>query len=239
MVDILEWPSFHLVPGNCAVNPVPFTRSGGRALGGQRPATRTDRGWWNVVLENITIRNQDQRRTWNAIRTMLSGSAGLIAVPAWSFDSAPYVDGGDHRGRPILTPHSDDASFGDGAHYQQRRIVVRMAEDAPIGATQCKLEIVEAEQNLVGVRFSYDHALYETGHAIEAEGDFWTVRLSTHVRATIPAGAELEFDMPTCLCRLAEDRGMDLRLGSAKIDTVSVAFEEATDYWSNKAAGLI
>lgn len=236
MDDVLVWPASHLPPRASRVSPMPFTRSGGRSLSGLRPSVRTDRGWWSIVLTDIPVWTVAQRRTWNAIRQHLGGTAGVIAVPAWSFDSAPYADGADHRGRSILTPHSDDAMFSDGTGYQQGRIVVRMAETVPIGATQCVLNVVHAAGDLSGVRFSYDHALYETGPAIEIDGPLWTVPISMPCRYEIPAGAELNFDMPTCLCRLADDRGMEIDLDASDFTHASVAFVEATDVWSNLAA---
>ena len=52
------------------------------------------------------------------------------------------------------------------------------------------------------------------------------------VRAPIPAGAALEFSLPTCLVRLASDREMDVNFSVNKIDKRDVAFVEAADYWS-------
>jgi len=59
------------------------------------------------------------------------------------------------------------------------------------------------------------------------------------IRQTIPAGADLEFDNPTCLVHLASDNGMDIPQDAiGKTSLVNVNFVEATDYWSRLALGL-
>ena len=108
-----------------------------------------------------------------------------------------------------------------------------------IGATVIKLRIINADANLVGVRFSYNHALYETGPVISVDGDIWEVPISPTVREVIPHGADLEFDRPTCLCRLTEDRGMDGGINPDHFEQRSVSFVEANDYWNDLALGLI
>lgn len=227
----LVWPHKLLTPAEIQLNIVPFTRSGGRSIGGIEPVTRTDRGFWTISLGRILLHTRAQRQAWNAIRVMLGGRAGLIAVPAWSHDSAPYVSG--EREFPLFVPHSDGSTFSDGTSYRQRRIVVNNANAVAVGATSIRLQILQADANLAGVRFSHNHALYETGPAKLIEsGGYWTVPITPAARAAIPAGAALEFEEPTCLCRLADDRGMDTSLNASMIDEVSAAFIEATDQWS-------
>lgn len=230
--DAPVWPAKVLVPNKIIPAIVPFTRSGGRALNGQERVTRTDRGFWSIGYENITLHEVGQRRSWSAIRTLLSGRAGLIAVPVWSFDTAPWP--GSDRDY-VTVPHSDDATFSDGSQYRQRRIDIKMAAAAAIGDTTITLQLVSADTDLTGIRFSYRHALYETGPVVSVGGDEWQVRVFPSVRAAIPAGADLECDLPTCLCHLASDRGMDVSLEGAGFDVVSVSFVEATDYWNDAA----
>lgn len=229
MADPLVWPICTLTPGDVSADLVPFTRSGGRSLGGLEPATRTDRGFWSVTLNSIIVNSRARQQTWQAIRTMLGGRAGTIAVPIWSYGSAPFVDGVKSA---LRIPHSDGSTFSDGSQYRQCRISVKCADAVAMGATSIRLQIINADANLVGVRFSYEHALYETGPATKIDGAYWTVPIFPAARAAIPAGADLEFDLPTCLCRLADDRGMD-RLDDLikRSASSSIAFVEATDQW--------
>ncbi|MDX0275754.1 hypothetical protein GOC21_17690 [Sinorhizobium meliloti] len=237
MAEFTFWPANLLPPKEIAANPVPFTRSGGRTINGLERAIRTDRGFWSVDLNGVLLHTKAQRRTWNAIRTFLSGRSGLIVVPVWSWDTAPFSSGNIEPS--IGVPHSDQTPFSDGTLYSQGSIAVRCAATAEIGATSVSLKILSAEADLSGVRFSYNHALYETGPAISVSGQTWTVPVFPAVRATIPAGADLEFNLPTCLVRLADDRGMDVSMNPSRISEHSVSFVEATDYWSDLAAGLI
>ncbi|MDO5895125.1 hypothetical protein [Agrobacterium sp. Azo12] len=237
MADILVWPKDLLTPLTCEPRVIPFSRSGGRSLGGFDPAVRTDRGFWSIELSDVPVSSVAQRRTWLAIRTALGGRSGLIAVPAWSQDVAPYASGMFEE--PVFVPHDDDTPFSDGSLYRQGAIAVQSVGETAIGATVIKLRVINAEDNLVGVRFSYQHALYETGPAIDVDGDVWTVPLSTTIRATIPDGADLEFDNPTCLCHLASDDQMGALVDPVPFERRSVSFIEANDYWNQLALGLI
>lgn len=234
-MTILHWPICVLRPQSASANLVPFSRSGGRTLGGIEPSTRTDLGFWDIQYSNVVMsnKNRDQWQTWNAIRQRLGGRAGLIAVRVRSSLSAPYVSG---KFEPVIdTEHSDDAPFDDDTPYVQGAISVVTDGVTPVGATSIRLRIINAAANLVGVRFSWNHALYETGPVTSVDGDIWTVPISPSVRELIPAGADLEFDQPTCLCHLAEDRGMDIDQNAVgKFSQPSVSFVEAVDYWNQQ-----
>lgn len=233
MAEIITWPLCTLTPQTASADLVPFTRSGGRTLGGVQPSTRTDLGFWSITYTNVVLQNRHraQWQTWNAIRQKLGGRSGLIAVRVRSSLSAPYASG---KFEPVIdTEHSDDAPFDDDTPYVQGAISVVTDGVTPVGATSIRLRIINADDNLVGVRFSYNHALYETGPVTSVDGDIWTLPISPSVRELIPAGADLEFDQPTCLCHLAEDRGMDIDQNAVgKFSSPSVSFVEAVDYWN-------
>jgi len=240
MPDIIEWPFCLLTPRQIQANVVPFTRSGGKSLGGVEPVTRTDLGYWAIDYASVAIQNRyrDQWRTWQAIRQKLGGRSGLIVVRVPSSLSAPYESG---RFEPVVDlPHSDESFFDDDTSYEQGAISIVTDGNTPLGATTIRLQIIKAATDLVGVRFSYNHALYETGPAMDVDGDIWTVPISPPVREFIPSGASLEFDRPTCLCHLSEDRGMDIQQDAiGKTASPNVSFTEATDYWNQLALGLI
>ena len=231
--SIIVWPLCVLRPQSASANLVPFSRSGGRTLGGVEPSTRTDLGYWAIDYTNVIMsnKNRDQWKTWHAIRQKLAGRPGLIAVRVRSSLSAPYASG---KFEPVVeSEHSDDSLFDDDTPYTQGAISVVTDGVTPVGATSIRLRIINAAQDLVGVRFSYNHALYETGPVTSIDGDIWAVPISPSVRELIPAGADLEFDQPTCLCHLAEDRGMDIDQNAiTKFSQPSVSFVEAVDYWN-------
>lgn len=232
------WPSV-LEPAQILPNPVPFTRSGGRSLGGLQRSIRTDRGYWSIEYRSVALHDRSRRAAWNAIRTWLSGTSGLVAIPVWSFDSALAVS--ESNVGLSLVPHSDGTGYEGGHFYSQPSIIVQASVVAEIGDTSISLRLVHGVEGLEGIRFSYNHALYETGSVInideDAEGGaVWTVPVFPAIRATIPADAYLEFDLPTCLVRLAADREMDVSLSPGRFDLVNVSFVEAADYWSDLAA---
>lgn len=234
---IINWPAKLLRPASAIAAPAAFSRGGGNSLGGIGRNVRTDRGFWNITLTNVSVRSSAMRRTWNAIETDLTGKAGLIAVPVWSFDSAPYASG--HRERPILTTHDDGTPFDDGSEYYQGAIDIEMASFAPLSSTVVQLRLINAA-SAAGIRFSYQHALYKTGRILSQTGDdVFQVPIFPAIRQAIPAGAQLECDMPTCLVHLADDRGMDISLNNTEIDTATVEFEEAVDFWNDLARGVI
>lgn len=233
MFDAMVWPHRILPPADIAANPVAYSRSGGRSLGGLERVTRTDRGYWSIDLLNITLGNPAQRRTFNAIRTKLAGRGGYIAVPVRARESAPWPDG-VLRDFALVT-HSDGTRFSDGSKYRQRTIDLQMNVAAALGASVVLLRLVRGAADLSGIRFSYRHAMYETGPAIAIEGDVWQVPIVPSIRAAIPAGADLEADLPTCLCHLASDDAMGSGVSVPYIDRVSVSFVEAVDYWNDLA----
>ena len=227
------WPASVLRPLQIRANPVFFSRSGGTTLGGIRRTTRTDRGHWSIAYGGVPLSTEAQRRAWNSIRTYLAGSAGLLAVPAWSFDTTPWP-AGSTQGYDTVTADSDPP-FGAGSTYSSPAVEVEMAAAAAIGDTTVTLRLVSGTTSLVGVRFSHQHALYETGTQSDITGDEWTVDVFPAIRAAIPEDAVLDLALPTCLCRLADDSAMDVVLSRGGHDRVDVAFVEAVDYWNDQA----
>lgn len=239
MTDILVWPHDLLIPAECRPNLVPFTRTGGRSLGGVKPSVRTDVGFWTIDYAAILLHSRAQLRTWEAIKDLLGGSSGRIAIPIWTYRTAPHVsgDGVSYQAAPTV-PHDDGTSFSDGSLYEQSSISIVTVGVTAIGATKITLRIINAGDDLSGVFFSYQHALYRTGQVIEVEGDVWTVRISPSIVAPIPDGADLEFDLPTCLCNLDDDRGMDNGFNIDGNERVGVAFVQDTQYWNLLAIGV-
>lgn len=234
MADIIHWPYKLLVPETATVATVPFSRSGGRSLGGLSRSARSDRGYWRASLSNVFLYSADQRRTWDAIDAALSGSPGLVAVPGWAFETAPFANG--VYVKPVELPHGDDTFFDDGTGYSQGQIAIEMASFAPISATVVTIRIIAGDPNPSGIRFGYQYALYKTGRVIEqVAADTWRVEITPSIRAPIPAGAMLEADEPMVLCHLAQDDGMNRTISAPRPDRPSVEFIEAVDFWSDQA----
>jgi hypothetical protein len=229
---ILVWPASVLCPAGLRANVVPFTRSGGRTLGGLERVTRTDRGFWSITYQGVMLNTVERRRCWTAIRNHMGGKAGQIAIPVCSYDTVPWPDG-SIRGY-VAETFSDGATFSDGSSYGQPVIAVQMAEAAAVGATSVVLRVVDGIDDLAGVRWSHEHALYETGVPISVDGDEWTVPVIPAIRAPIAADADLNFATPTCLVRLADDSAMDNALTRGMTDPVDVSFVEDVEWWNDQ-----
>jgi hypothetical protein len=234
--DFIEWPAGVLPPQSSPFNARPFSRSGGRSLGGLSRSTKTDRGWWSGSFNGIVFRHAqqfEQRRTWAALRTYLSGTTGLIVVPVcatrfWAADGFKDFSKG-------LTTHDDGTPFDDGSHYYQGLINAQMASFAPLGSTVVTLRMINGPEPS-GIRFSYQHAMYETGRILgQPSEDTFQVEIFPAIRMAIPAGAQLEADRPTVLCHLATDNEMDIEFPGSGMPRPSVNFVEAVDYWVDLA----
>lgn len=236
MANILEWPYLALVPEAVSINLVPFTRSGGRAIGGGKTAIRTDIGFWEIEFSGVQLFDRPNFKAFDAISAILGGASGRIAVPIYSNESAPFANGVEIW--PFSVKHSDGAGFSDGSAYLQMPIAVQSSGVTPIGAGIISLNAINADSDLSGVKFSYNHALYQTGELISKIGNISTVRITPSIRETIPANADLNFSRPTCVCRLADDDSMVRGVDPSRLQRVTVKFQEDTDYWSRLAVGL-
>lgn len=237
MADIIFWPRDLLIPKECRPNLVPFTRSGGRSIGGIMPTVRTDLGYWTIDLNGILLNTSAKMRTFEAIKSGLSGVSGRLAVPVYASRRAPYLNG---EFEPLgSVPFSDDSAFDDDSEFSQGAISILSVGATPIGATSIRLRLINASGDLPGVFFSFNHALYNTGRILEQDGEVYSVSISPSIRELIPDGSDLEFDRPTCLCNLASDTAMSSGENVEGYDLVSVSFVEDTHFWNQLALGLI
>lgn len=238
MADIIHWPAALLVPQSSPFDLRPFSRSGGRSLGGISRTARSDRGYWVGSYNGIVFRrsNFDQARTWNALRVAIGGAAGLVAVPVCS--TSLWAGLGIESFAPVETTHDDETLFDDDTPYVQGNVQLEMASFAALGSTVVTLRLVDLE-NVSGVRFSYQHAMYETGRVLsQPTATTYQVEIFPAIRAPIPADAILEAERPTVLCHLASDTEMDRDPTVTGTGRPSVGFVEAVDYWNDLALGL-
>jgi hypothetical protein len=231
--DYLNWPRALLSPERSDFHQVAFTRSGGPSLEGNERTIKTNRGYWRAEVGPIPLFSVAQRRTWNALRTFLGGKSGIIAMPVYTNHFAPYPGG--VPGSPSLVAHSDGSTFSDGTKYRTRYIDVEMNATATLGATVVYLKANNAAADLTGIRFSYQHALYETGPAVSISGDVWQVPVFPAIRQAIPVGSSLECDEPTCLMQLASDNEMRAADVAGRFVNPTINLVEAVQYWTDLA----
>ena len=236
MANFIHWP-FELFEtrGKPAFHQRPFTRSGGATLGGRELVTQTDLGFWRAVLPNIMVKSNDMHHeeAWNAIQVALQGRAGLVIVPAYYTGSRLQQLA---KTQSALATHADGSTFSDGTRYSSEPPLVQMEEEAQIGATVVKLRALRDDVRLAGIKYSYFHALYQTGPLISKAGQIVQVPIFPATRARIPAGSILTVKEPTCLMHLASDNEMDIVHGVNPITIKTLNFVEAIDYWDKVAA---
>jgi hypothetical protein len=239
MADIIHWPAALLVPQSSPFDLRPFSRSGGRSLGGVSRTARSDRGYWVGSYNGIVFRRGTQgaqQRTWSALRVAIGGAAGLVAVPVCS--TSLWAGLGIESFAPVETTHDDDTLFDDDTPYVQGNVQLEMASFAALGSTVVTLRLVDLDQ-VSGVKFSYQHAMYETGRVLSQPGaGLYQVEIFPAIRAPIPADAALETERPTVLCHLASDTEMNRDPTVTGTGRPSVEFVEAVDYWNDVALGL-
>lgn len=230
--DSIYWPLRTLRIASIKANLIPFTRSGGRTIGSAASTPiRTDMGWWSIQYAGVKLSKPDERRTWEAIAGLLNGRSGLIAVPVWTFESAPYIN---DIWQPVdyTLSHSDSSLFDDSSGYEQDIIHVENVNGVTYGATILTLRCISSGVKIVGAKFSYQHALYKIIKTFGTDDGNPIVQITPSIRAPIPADARLSFDIPTCLCRLETDTSMDGNVNIDLFDRLDVSFTEANDVWS-------
>lgn len=232
--DFIVWPKSVLKIGGCEFTEETFSRTGGTSLENSEVITQTDLGKWRAEIGPIPLYYPNEWRVWRAISTFLNGRAGIVAIPANDRFSAPYVNGVETH--PRFTTHSDGATFSDGSQYRARSIDLKMSTAATLGATVVSIEAVKAGDDLTGIRFSYQYAMYQTGELISKSGDVWQMRIFPAIRQAIPASADLECDEPKCLMRLESDTEMSVRETPNRLATPSIRLVEAVDYWNTLAS---
>lgn len=236
LANFVHWPfKLFAMRGKPAFHQRPFTRSGGTTLGGRDLVTQTDLGFWRAVFPNIMVKSNDMRHeeAWNAIQVALQGRTGLVIVPAYYTGSRLQQLA---KTQSALATHSDGSTFSDGTKYSSEPPLVQMEEDAQIGATVVKLRALREGLSLTGIKYSYFHALYQTGPVRSRDGDVVQVPIFPATRAKIPAGSILTVKEPTCLMHLASDNEMDIVHGVSPITPKTLNFVEAIDYWDKVAA---
>lgn len=233
VADFRVWPKSVLKIGGCEFIEETFSRSGGTSLENSETITQTDLGKWRAELGPIPLYYPNEWRVWRGIATYLNGRSGIVAVPANAKFTAPYVNG--IPSEPSLTPHSDGSTFSDGTQYRTRSIDLKMSTAAVLGATVVSIQSVNAGDDLTGIRFSYQYAMYQTGELINKTGDVWQMRIFPAIRQAIPAGADLECDDPMCLMRLESDTEMSVRETPNRLATPTIRLVEAVDYWNDLA----
>lgn len=209
-----------------------LTRSGGQSISGSEqvvasPAAR----WVGTMTVPIADRRygpkelQDAVLAWRWLKA--GGRASVILVPAKDGRGPAHRAGIVYRGARGV-PHSDGATFSDGAGYGQNYSGATLAEAVAMNATQIRINLPASLKLLPGMRFSLPGGrLHEIADLVDRVGTIWTVKIGPWTVAAWPAGTALEFERPVCRMRMASDETGALSLSLNRFATPTIEFVEA------------
>lgn len=208
------------------------TRSGGQSFQGQEQVIASPAGRWKasliIPIADRRHGRQDRQDAVLAFRWVTSGGrAAIILVPARDGRGPAHRAGIVPCGYGV--PHSDGATFSDGAGYGQSFSGATLAAAAALNATEIQISLPAGLSLLPGMRFSMpDGRLHEIGDVLAWDGGtLWTIRIGPWLRAAYGAGTPLEFDRPVCRMRLASDEAGALSLSLNRFGTPTIEFVEA------------
>jgi hypothetical protein len=198
-------------------------------------------GFWTCRMSDIslsglgTAKGKERQKLstllWRAVRQLCNGGVSPIVVPRNDALFRPWPEG-IPVAIPVPVSHSDTAFFSDGSGYVQPTIIVKADDDADLRATSIALNLIQCGQLFGGESFSIYHnmigwRLYEIGKVIYTDDTHATVTFLPPLREAILEGADIEFEQPRCMMRLAQPNSMDLTIAPWTFNTGSVDFIEA------------
>jgi hypothetical protein len=216
------WPRSVLRPRNVAINVAPATVAGAAALSGFRQAVSSPAGVWAIRFDGLVVTSRAAKLCLRALGALVEGRSTPIVLPVYDREDLRPVD-------PSLdasAPHSDGSMHDDGTGYGAVRAQIVVDGAVALGANQMTTETIVGETIEPGMHFSAGHRLYRVRSIVETDGANTTFTFWPIAREAILDGAELEFDEPVCLVRLAEDAGLDFSLDAGLHGFPSIAFIE-------------
>ena len=210
------------------------TLQSGPTASGQTPVYRSDGGGrWKSELSDISLWTPTHRRVWRAMTTICDGGAQPIIVPVTETIDAPWpvVGGQLQRSTPDLA-HSDNTFFSDGTGFGENVINATLYLDVALRDTTVFLTFSTGGPPMGGEYFSVNHPisrwrLYRIGTVRPFGSTVWQCTIKPPFREAIGAGADVEFDHPRCVMRLAETNSLDTTLEPYFFGRPSAAFVEA------------
>ena len=173
------------------------------------------------MLDKIPLVDDVKIKTWRAIDGLLQGRLGQVLLPI----SDAQRNAGLSEVSSGRRPWSDTTYFSDGTGYVQ---FVSPAT-ATFAASKNGVEITITYTGTlpqIGQYFSMGVRLYIITYVSDGTGQSRTIKFWPPLREAITAGQALKFELPNCLCRLANDTEMELALEMNQWATGKVNFVE-------------
>jgi hypothetical protein len=220
----LVWPFDVLKPRGTSIDPMHRGVSGGVAFSGVGQDIASDAGVWIASYEQISIRNADQVRAWDALAVMLEGRLNPVTIRVCRPQARPRLAGFASLTAPV--PHSDGAFFSDGAGYVSRVYAADVAADAALRATTLQLSKIAAFALEVPNAFSIGEKYYRISKVVAQTATTATVTIWPPLREAVTNGTPLNFDSPVMRARLATANEMRLTLDLNRFAAPTVNFIE-------------
>ncbi len=203
---MLAWPWDLFPPASERFRLGAVTITGGVSVGGQVRMSRTDGGGlWVCEAGEIDLFGRSTIKTARALEAQMDGGCTPIVVPAFEYPFQPRVDDTVSVG----VGHSDGSTFSDGSLYASRAMEAVLAEAAALRATRLIVMPIRLGPLEGGERFTIDHPtrgprLY-TIATVAAPDEAGAVEITIRppLREAASAGADVDFDHPRCVMRLA------------------------------------
>lgn len=231
----LTWPTI-LKPQTVDFALAPMLVRGPAATSGLRQAVGTDAGFWVASLGGVPIRTADEVREWRWLVAAAQGGLEDIIVGPFDCRQAPRPFA--HRGVELTgIPHSDGASFSDGAGYSQSLISAFLHASRSLRATSLTIDIAIAGPIRRGMFFSIANRLYiitstpvtNVAGAAYGVGQRVTFDFLPPLRAAATAGVEVEFGKPRATMRLADPATGRLSLRTGRFGDPDLDLVESFD----------
>ena len=156
-------------------------------------------GWWVLVLGGMHLRTVTQRKLWNAMMMRLGGGSTEIIVPLPFGELAPWAPG--QSPGPVLTTHSDDSTFDDGAEYSQSGLSYVLDGAIEDGATAARVRRLAGGDIVGGEPFTLVHEdtgprayMIESVQPVEGEADLFDIEFGPPTRGSADDEAVVDFD---------------------------------------------
>ncbi len=226
------WP-LTLLPSRVMFHPDIPSQSGGPALTGIEQPVLSSAGRWRArlsfaVRRQISARPRDRILAARAMLAHLKGRSNTIYMGPYDNGNGPAGLAGGQDGM-LVTPHSDDALFSDGAGYATRSAPAHLFAAAAEGDLALTVVMEGSGQAAeAGQYFGFGlNELYLIETAIDNGGGNFSLTFWPPLRAAHAEGDDVNFSAPTCEMRLASDQTGELDFSQGFAAEQTLEFVEA------------
>jgi hypothetical protein len=174
----VDWDPCGLIPQAIRVEVVTPSVSPGRSLSSREQIVQAEAGFWKIVYENVPVRNKAEALLWREIESKVNGRAGVICVPVYE------------------APLSSVA------------VAATLSGAAVAGAVRLGIAQTAGTAIRAGQHFTAGDRLYRIKSVLGIALGVTSVKVWPPLREGSPTRTMLDFNTPSCRCRLATDGEM-------------------------------